>query len=123
MCVQKDVIRYLVENGKSVEEIMADRQLNRSDGSAILKTTVTKWKKRFENEGHMNTKKRSGRPRILDSTEEQHLISYVKKNNKMVYSDVKLKTKFKGHRRSVNRYALRNNISKTFNSIQCFQCD
>lgn len=108
---QRNIIRYHFENGRSADEIVGDRLLKRTDGTPILKCTVQKWINRFEQTGGMETKKRSGRKRILNEKKERRLIDYIKANNKMVYSGVKKKTGFSGHLRSLNRYAQRNNIS------------
>lgn len=109
---QKSVIQYLVSNGVTINEILKDEALKRSDGSPILKKTVQFWIRRFDSDGHMNSKKSSGRPRLLKKPEkEKELIDYIKNHNKMIYREVKIKTKFKGHVRTLNHYALRNKIS------------
>lgn len=58
-----------------------------------------------------------GRPRILKEQSESKLIDFINKNNKKTYNYIKKKTGFKGTRRSLNNYALRNQIrmlSRTF---------
>lgn len=124
---QKSIIRYLLETGKSVEEIRKESRLKRLDGAPIRKDTVERWKKRLASAGQMETKKRPGRPRLLGEKAEERLIKYIKKHNTMVYSEVKSKIKdgkdgkegvFEGSTRTVNRYAARNGISKS--TIQSF---
>ena len=107
---QKNIIKYLIKSGRTVEEIRSDDQLRRIDGTPILKKTVQMWKKRFENEGHMEIRKSTGRPKMLNDDQEKELIDFVKKNGEMDYGEVKRKTQFKGHRRTLNHYTLRHNL-------------
>lgn len=113
---QKNVIEYLVKTGKTVDQIVSDDQLRRSDGSRILKKTVSFWVRRLRTDGKMVAKRRSGRPKILKEKKQvEKLIDYVKTHKKMAYSEVKSHTEFDGHRRSLNRYCLNNNISMRSN--------
>lgn len=115
---QKNVIEYLIKSGKTLDQVVSDPELKRSDGSAILKKTVLMWKQRFESEGNMKVRDRSGRKRLLDGNQEKELVNYIKRHNKLFYRELMPNTNFEGSCRSLNRYANRNNIGTQLN-----QCD
>ena len=104
----KSIIRYLTNQGKSVDEIREDDQLRRADGTKILKKTVEFWMDRYKETGDMKAEKKPGRKRILNEEEEENLMNFIENNSEMPYTMMANEISFKGVPRSLNNYALRN---------------
>ena len=109
---QRSVIKHLLLDGKSLEEIQQKSDLQRPDGSPILLSTLKYWAKRLAATGDVKVKRRLGRPKLLNQLQEKNLVHYIKSHSGSNYSEVKQNTQFQGHRRTLNNYALKNKIRK-----------
>lgn len=99
---------------KSAEEIREHQSLKLSNDELPQLRTIKYWIDRFEKTGDVLPKPLPGRPRIFDSQKEKELIEYIKENNKLFYSVVRSNTNLNlvCSTRTINTYALRNNIRK-----------
>lgn len=109
---QRSVIQYLLKKGKSPEEIQKDEELQRSDETPILLSTVRYWAKRFSDSGGVEVKPRKGRPKVVNDKQEKKLVRLIEKHGDRSYSTIKSKTGFPGDRRSLNNIALKNGFRK-----------
>lgn len=115
---QKHLIVFLHDElHMDIDEIREHDKLRTEDGKRILKKTICYWVNRFRETGDLKVKHRSGRPRLLNENKEKRLIKFIENNCSKDYSVVKDKLKLKMSRRTVNNYALRNQI-RAYRSVK-----
>ena len=105
---QRCLIEILCDQNKDADEIRDHPLLRRQDGSRILMKTVREWIERYRTTGSTSVKKKSGRPRILNKSQEARLVNRLMKNPGEMYSEVKESFRLKCTRKTVNNYGLRN---------------
>lgn len=105
---QRCLIEILCDQNKEAQEIRDHPLLRRQDGTRILMKTVREWIERYRTTGSTSVKKKTGRPRILNKTQETRLINRLIKNPNEMYSTVKDSLKLKCTRKTLNNYGLRN---------------
>lgn len=115
---QRSVIKHLLLDGKSPQEIQQKTDLQRADQTPILLSTVKYWAKRLAQTGDVQVKRRRGRPKLLNQVQEEKMVDYIKRHSRLNYPQVMQKTGFEGHRRTLNKYALKNKIRK-FRRLIC----
>lgn len=105
----KFMYKYLNLSEKSIKDHISIRNEN---GTKPRLSTIRYWINRLEETGKVETVAKPGRPRKLDQIEEVRLIDKIKKFPKQRYTFIRRLGFIHINRSTINRYALRNKISK-----------
>jgi transposase len=102
---------------KDIDEIRNHQSLKKSDGNLHRRDTIKYWIERIDKNGDIETIKKTGRPRLLDDEKTKVVIDTIKKktNRKKRYPKIQrmlIQKNIEIKRRTLNNYAIRNNIRK-----------
>lgn len=110
----KFMYKYLNLDERAIKDHISIRNEN---GTKPRLSTVRYWINRLEETGDVQTISKPGRPRKLDQLEENRLIQNIKKFPKKRYTFIRRLGFIHIDRSTVNRYALRNKLSKNLYNI------